>query len=139
MIKETSDKYIVDIEVYVEEMNRYDYCVYLDKTLDGPVSYEDAYRMAAASIEAGNECVDDVEWGVGGDAGTYSRLGNNRQIDYQLNNLEKELHSYSRGLDCLMYTEPHEVKETMQRRVDHLAERIKQLNLARSFNTETNT
>jgi len=139
MIKETENEYIVDIEVYAPEMNCYNYVVYLDKTLDGPTSPEEAYRMAAASINAGNESVEDVEWGTSGDEGMYSSLGNNRQIDYRLKNLNKELYGYRMALDCLLDTEPHDAKKSIQLRVDYLVDKIEQLELAYNFNMETNT
>jgi hypothetical protein len=139
MIKETENNYIVDLEVYVEEMNCYSYVVYLDKTLDGPTGPEDAYRMAAASINAGNESVEDVEYGTFGDEGMFSSLGNNRQIDYRLKNLNKELYGYRMALDCLLDTEPHDAKKSIQLRVDYLVDKIEQLELAYNFNVETNT
>jgi len=139
MIKETENEYIVDLEVYVEEMNCYNYVVHLDKTLDGPTGPEDAYRMAAASVNAGNEVVDDVEYGVSGDEGTFSSLGNNRQINYRLKNLNKELYGYRMALDCLLDTEPHDVKKSIHSRVDYLVDKIEQLELARTFNIGENT
>ena len=139
MIKETENNYIVDLEYYVEEMNCYNYVVYLDKVIDGPTGPEDAYRMAAASINAGNESVDDVEYGTSGDEGMFSSLGNNRQIDYRLKNLNKELYGYRMALDCLLDTEPHDAKKSIQLRVNYLVDKIKQLELAYNFNMETNT
>jgi hypothetical protein len=139
MIKETEKEYVVHLEVYVEEMNRYDYVVYLDKTLDGPTGPEEAYRMAAKSVHGGNECVDDVEYGVFGDEGMFSSLGNNRQINYQLENLNKELYGYRMALDCLLDTESCEVKSDMIKRVNDLKEKIEQLEMARYFNIGENT
>ena len=138
MIKETENEYIVDLEVYVEEMNCYNYVVHLDKTLDGPNSPEEAYRMAAASVNAGNEVVDDVEYGVSGDEGTFSSLGNNRQINYRLKNLNKELYGYQMAVDCLLNTEDSEVKSSMIKRVNDLKDKIEQLELASNFNMEEN-
>jgi len=139
MIKETEKEYIVDLEVYVEELNCYSYVVYLDKTLDGPTSPEEAYRMAAASMNAGNECVDDVEYGTFGEVGMYSSLGNNKQINYRLENLNKEVYGYQMALDCLLDTESCEVKDAMAKRVNDLKDKIEQLELACDFNTEVNT
>jgi hypothetical protein len=139
MIKETKDNYIVHLEVYVEEMNRYDYVVYIDKALDGPSGPEDAYRMAAESVHGGNECVDDVEYGVFGEEGMYSSLGNNRQINYQLEKLNKELYGYRMALDCLLDAEPHDAKKSIQNRVDYLVDKIEQLEMARYFNIGENT
>jgi len=139
MIKETENEYIVDLEVYVEEMNSYNYVVYINKAADLPAGPEDAYRMAAASINAGNESVDDVEYGTSGDEGMFSSLGNNRQIDYRLKNLNKELYGYRMALDCLLDTEPHDAKKSIQLRVNYLVDKIKQLELAYNFNMETNT
>ena len=139
MIKETENNYIVDLEVYVEEMNRYNFVVYINKANDMPTGPEDAYRMAAASVNAGNESVDDVEYGVGGDEGMFSSLGNNSQIDYRLKNLNKELYGYRMALDCLLDTEPHDAKKSIQSRVDYLVDKIEQLELAHSFNAEVNT
>ena len=139
MINETEKEYIVNLEVYVEEMNCYSYVVYLDKTLDGPTGPEEAYRMAAASINAGNESVEDVEYGVFGDKGLFSSLGNNRQINYRLENLNKELYGYQMALDCLLNTEDSEVKSAMVKRVNDLKDKIEQLELACDFNTEVNT
>jgi len=138
MIKETENEYIVDLEVYVEEMNCYNYVVHLDKTLDGPTSPEEAYRMAAASINAGNECVDDVEYGVFGEKGTYSSFGNNNQINYRLEFLNKELYGYQMAVDCLLNTEDSEVKSSMIKRVNDLKDKIEQLELASNFNMEEN-
>lgn len=139
MIKETQDEYIVDLEVYIEEMNRYDYVVVLDKTLDGPTSPEEAYRMAAASVNAGDESVAGVEWGIIGEEGIYSSLGNNSQINYQLKNLEKELYGYRMALECLLDTESSKVKSAMRQKVNDLKEKIDQLEMAYNFNTGENT
>jgi len=139
MIKEEETNYIVDLEVYVEEMNCYNYVVYINKANDMPTGPEDAYRMAAASVNAGNEVVDDVEYGVSGDEGTFSSLGNNRQINYRLKNLNKELYGYRMALDCLLDTEPHDVKKSIHSRVDYLVDKIEQLELARTFNIGENT
>ena len=139
MIKETETNYIVDLEVYVEEMNCYNYVVYINKANDMPTGPEDAYRMAAASVNAGNESVDDVEYGTSGDEGVFSSLGNNRQISYRLKNLNKELYGYRMALDCLLDTEPHDVKKSIHSRVDYLVDKIEQLELAYNFNKEQNT
>jgi len=139
MIKETENEYIVDLEVYVEEMNCYNYVVYVDKTLDGPTSPEEAYRIAAASVKDGKEPVDDVEWGTNGEEGMFSSLGNNIQINYRLENLNKELYGYRMALDCLLDTEPHDLKKGIQSRVDYLVDIIEQLEMAHSFNAEENT
>jgi len=139
MIKETETNYIVDLEVYVEEMNCYNYVVYINKANDMPTGPEDAYRMAAASINAGNESVDDVEYGTFGEVGMYSSLGNNKQINYRLKNLNKELYGYRMALDCLLDTEPHDVKKGIQSRVDFLVDKIEQLEQARTFNIGENT
>ena len=127
MIKETENEYVVHLEVYVEEMNRYDYVVYLDKTLDGPTGPEEAYRMAAKSVHGGNECVDDVEYGVFGEEGTYSSFGNNKQINFRLEFLNKELYGYQMAVDCLLNTEDSEVKSSMIKRVNDLKDKIEQL------------
>ena len=139
MIKETEKEYIVDLEVYVEELNCYNYVVYLNKVLDGPTGPEEAYRMAAANVKAGKEPVDDVEYGVFGEEGTYSSFGNNKQINFRLEFLNKELYGYRMALDCLLDTEPHDVKKSIHSRVDYLVDKIEQLELARTFNIGENT
>ena len=139
MIKETETNYIVDLEVYVEEMNCYNYVVYINKANDMPTGPEQAYRMAAASIHAGNESVADVEYGTSGDEGMFSSLGNNRQINYRLKNLQKELYGYRMALDCLLDTESSEVKSAMRQRVNDLKDKVEQLEMARNFNTGENT
>jgi hypothetical protein len=139
MINETENEYIVNLEVYAEEMNCYSFVVYLDKTLDGPTGPEEAYRMAAASINAGNESVGDVEYGTFGEVGMYSSLGNNKQINYRLENLQKELYGYEMAVDCLLDTESCEVKDAIVKRVNDLKDKIDQLEMARYFNIEENT
>jgi hypothetical protein len=69
----------------------------------------------------------------------FSSLGNNRQINYQLENLNKELYGYRMALDCLLDTESCEVKSAMIKRVNDLKEKIEQLEMARYFNIGENT
>jgi len=138
MIKETEKEYIVDLEVYVEELNCYNYVVYLNKVLDGPTGPEEAYRMAAANVKAGKEPVDDVEYGVFGEEGTYSSFGNNKQINFRLEFLNKELYGYQMAVDCLLNTEDSEVKSSMIKRVNDLKDKSEQLELASNFNMEEN-
>jgi len=139
MIKETENEYMVNFEVYIEEMNRYDYIVYLDKTLDGPSGPEEAYRMAAAIAKEGGGELVEVEYGVSGEEGMYSSFGNNFQINYRLEFLNKELYGYQMAVDCLLNTEDNDVKSAMVKRVNDLKDKIEQLELACDFNTEENT